>query len=1343
MGREIEFEKLRGSDNYNTWRFAMENFLALKEMSKCIMGREAVARTSTTEAVTADPNSPAETSASKLAGAKAYLVLHVETSIYVHIEKSATALDIWRTLKRMFEDKGLSRRIGLLRSLISTRLAETDGMQSYIDHIASTSSKLTGIGFGISDEWLGAIILAGLTEDYRPFIMGIEANGSTISSDIIITKLLDANQNSDGKESAFYTKKTFNSKSSKKIRKCFNCSSTQHLANACDKPKKPKVDKNEKNVDKSAKVAFMMGYLAENNEKKKDDWYLDSGASSHMTPHADLIAESGEVPCKQITAANGSKVQVNGTGDCLMDINKRHVLAKNVLHVPDLAVNLLSVFKIVSQGNTVLFDADGCTIRGKNGEVIAFCKPTNGVYKIKVTASAGKMCMISQENENDMLMWHRRLGHMSYGNMLKMRNGTATGVTFNNDCKKRIMECETCAVGKQTREPFERSISEASRILELVHSDLMGKMETQSIGRSRYAMTFIDDFSKKVFCYFLHSKDEAFETFMEFRKYVELQTDMKIKILRTDNGGEFTSNQFTKYLKRHGIQHQLTVPYTPQQNGVAERFNRTIVERTKCLLHEADLSKCYWAEAMNMAVYLINRSPSANLKNQTPEEVWSGKKVDLSNLKTFGCPVMVHIPSEKRTKLDPKSRKMIFVGYDLNVKGYRCADMNTRKVMVSRDVKFIESSVECVTSEMDLELEDISSESERSVYDSLSDSEGPSLSDSEGPSNRDDGETIEITDDSVVNEINELANELANASSNAINNSNDTVMEENDDPSDKNYKPSRNPQVSTSDRTLRFRNFFSHLAEEIDFALYTGEVFLDDEPKSVSEIKNRNDALEWNNAMKEEFDALIENETWNIVDLPKNARTIKTKWVFKLKRDSDGNIVRYKARLVAKGFTQRYGIDYGETYAPVVRYSTIRFLIAYTVRNNMNIHQMDAITAFLQGDVTENIYLDQPEGFNDGTKRVCKLNRALYGLKQASHEWNKKLDSKLRAFGLLKSKMDPCVYHNGKSDFIVAIYVDDFLIFYQDKKKLHQIQEFLCENFKMKDMGPARGCVGLRITQTTDGIDLDQQIYTKEILKRFGMENCAAIGTPSDTSIKLCANMGTSNDNDEDLESIPYQEAVGSLLYLVQGSRPDIAFAINDASRFNKNYTSAHWKAVKRIFRYLQNTINYRLSFTNTDKGDLVGYSDADWGSDTDSRRSCTGYVFLYANGAITWQSTRQSTVALSSTEAEYMALAAAVQEATWLKQLYYEIACEDHGPLIIRCDNTSTIKLAKSDGYRKRTKHIDIKYHYQREKIEGNLIKVEYLETSKMVADSLTKAVSKEKTIYCAGAMGLRANEH
>lgn len=383
--------------------------------------------------------------------------------------------------------------------------------------------------------------------------------------------------------------------------------------------------------------------------------------------------------------------------------------------------------------------------------------------------------------------------------------------------------------------------------------------------------------------------------------------------------------------------------------------------------------------------------------------------------------------------------------------------------------------------------------------------------------------------------------------------------------------------------------------------------------------------------------------------------------------------------------------------------------------------------------------MDQPEHYSDGTARVCRLNRSIYGLKQAGRQWNSKLDGALKTFGLKKSQLDPCIYYSGDLSVLIAIYVDDFLLFFKSKETLEEIKRYLNRTFKMKDLGTVSSCIGMRIKQFKDAIEIDQSGYVEQILVRFGMAESKPVRTPSDTSEKL--SIQTITPNDSLVGKVPFQEAVGSLLYLAQSTRPDIAFAVSDVSRFNSNHGSAQWKAVKRIFRYLRGTTNAKLRYTKSHDG-IVAYYDADWASEIDHRRSCSGYVVKLSNASICWMSKRQPIVALSSTEAEYIALSSTTCELIWLKQLADELDKNIAKTITVFCDNQSSIKLAESDAYRPRTKHIDIRYHHIRELIEAKVVNIKFVSTTQNAADALTKAVSAEKTNYCSNAMGLQFTE-
>lgn len=526
--------------------------------------------------------------------------------------------------------------------------------------------------------------------------------------------------------------------------------------------------------------------------------------------------------------------------------------------------------------------------------------------------------------------------------------------------------------------------------------------------------------------------------------------------------------------------------------------------------------------------------------------------------------------------------------------------------------------------------------------------------------------------------------------------------------------------------------------------MYSTDSFEEGDPTTVEEALNGNDGENWRIAMQEEYDALMENNTWVLTDLPANRKALNSRWIFKTKRNAAGDVTRYKARLVVKGCAQQKGVDFEETFSPVVRYSSIRYLIALAAKFDLEFEQMDAVTAFLQGDLDEEVYVVQPKEFKQGNQ-VCRLNKAIYGLKQASRQWNKKLDAAIKEVGLQQSRVDPCIYHRIQSGkmFFLAVYVDDILLFSNDGVTKKSVKEHLQKRFKMKDLGEATSCVGLHITRDRrEGkIFIEQSKYINEILSRFNMSDCKPVTTPYDPNQKLSVDMAPKSEMEiREMANVPYQAAVGSILYLTQGTRPDIAFAVNTVAKFCNNPGKAHWVAVKRIFRYLRGTANAKLVFSRSASSDLTGYCDADWASDPDERRSCTGYVFTLQGGAISWNCKRQPTVALSTTEAEYMALSSAIQEAMWLKQFQNELWVTKH-EISIFCDNKSAIDLACTDSYHARTKHIDIRHHFVREKVNTKEIVIKHLDTNEMIADGLTKGLFGTKHMFCTTKMGITLN--
>ena len=477
--------------------------------------------------------------------------------------------------------------------------------------------------------------------------------------------------------------------------------------------------------------------------------------------------------------------------------------------------------------------------------------------------------------------------------------------------------------------------------------------------------------------------------------------------------------------------------------------------------------------------------------------------------------------------------------------------------------------------------------------------------------------------------------------------------------------------------------------------------------------------------------SLHRNKVWALVEPPPNCKVIGSKWVFKRKVNANGEVERHKARLVAQGFSQKYGLDYEETFSPVVRFESIRSVIALGAQHKLQLHQMDMSTAFLNGELDEELYMQQPEGFVEEGKEhmVCYLKRSIYGLKQSPRCWNHVLDSKLREMKFKPTSGDPCLYvhtDQGGEMSLVAVYVDDLILGGRSGSKMTAVKRELSCRFEMKDLGALHHFLGIKLVQDllTGVIWIGQPSYVKKILQRYQMQECKPVNTPVTPDVKLVVAESPNNVCDQQM----YQTIVGSLLYLSTKTRPDIAYAVGSVARFCARPTQQHWVALKRILRYLKGTSNYGLSYKGDVGGEITGYSDADWAGNITDRKSTSGYVFMQAGAAISWKSRKQSCVALSTAEAEYIALSAAVQEALWLQQLTSDLFNTHAKAMTIFEDNQSTIALAKSQHTHGRTKHVDIKYHFIRDEVEAGQIKISYCPTEDMIGDMFTKGLAIQK---------------
>ena len=519
-----------------------------------------------------------------------------------------------------------------------------------------------------------------------------------------------------------------------------------------------------------------------------------------------------------------------------------------------------------------------------------------------------------------------------------------------------------------------------------------------------------------------------------------------------------------------------------------------------------------------------------------------------------------------------------------------------------------------------------------------------------------------------------------------------------------------------------------------DFLTY----LLENEPQTYKDAMSSPEASLWKEAINSEVESILQNHTWELVDLPHGCKPLGYKWIFKRKLKADGSIDKYKARLVIKGYRQKEGLDYFDTYSPVTRITSIRMLVAIAALYNLEIHQMDVKTAFLDGDLNEEIYIEQPEGFivPGQERKVCKLVKSLYGLKQAPKQWHVKFDNVMMSNGFKINECDKCVYvqNTNKGYVIVCLYVDDMLIIGSDIGMINATKKMLNKQFDMKDMGVADVILGIKITRTSEGYNLSQAHYIEKILEKFSKDDEHIAKTPVDMTVHLAKNIG------ESMSQIEYARIIGSLMYVMNCTRPDIAYAVSKLSRYTSNPGVDHWKAIVRVLRYLRYTQTYSLHYTKY-PAVLEGYSAANWISDTKDSKSTSGYVFTLGGAAVSWKSSKQTCIARSTMESEFIALDKTGEEAEWLRHFLEDIPMwpKPVPAICIHCDSQSAIARAQNNMYNGKSRHIRRRHNTVKHLLSSGIISIDYIKSKDNIADPLTKGLTREQVHNSSRGMGLK----
>lgn len=1351
--KEFKIIKL-DRENYVVWKWQFTNVLKAKGLEGTLL---------------------AESNGDQAKQALALLGSALSEENILKIINCTTFYTSWKAIESCYENKTTYEPQSLYRRLNSLKIQTASEVSQGISQIRGIIAQLKNLGENVSDNCQIGAILSALPSSFDIFVT-VWKNSADKNVDGLVSKLLaeasDQTSKSNEDATALAAKGKRKDKKDFDRNQCRYCREKGHWIKDCPNLKTPydpsrgrkknqsanQKDKNEKdNKDEDPFTMLARSCKVSNGKVFQDDiWVADSGCTNHMSPFkhlfTNLTMNNGGIGA--VYLADDSSMKVEGKGEILL----KNCKLTNVIYVPELGQNLFSISAAASLGVTHVGLKDKITFyRNKKEVFTAFLR--NNLYLIKLDALNVQR---GSANAATLRQWHARFGHVSTEAIKWMeKHKIVEGLEIVTNHQDK---CEDCKLNKCTRANHpSRTSAKANVAGNVLHLDTAGPSSVPSRANSKYFVLCKDEASQYRQVAFVQTKDQISNKVKEFISKAMLETGNPVLKIITDNGSEFVNKNLSKFLEEKGILHERSVPYTPAQNGYIERDIRTIKEAAKTMLNSSSMEKNLWPDAISCAIYTLNRVVNATNKMNTPYESWFKTKPNVKNIRVFGEVVVLRKPeSQVDTSWDQKGSKGIFIGYTERFNTYRILQLDNNRITITCDVVFLNRMFNGKEIPKEDPVEDFwtSANTPMCVDENYVNVSRPRSIDNHGQSEEIDldtsfesVDTVEVRQERPLPpvpssqhevppqqptaqvQIQQVAPaELTNSEIQAFVNTykNQEINISQGDTTTKLLVG----DIVWSGNTRRWKNGKTghFLAKDTIRSIYDcvtrrsratvakamlASVVI---PKNFEEAISSEFSEQWKEAMEDEMNSMIKNQVFETIsEKYATKKPVGSRWVYTVKYKKNNEIDKFKARIVAKGYSQIYGVDYLETYCSVVQVMTTRLVLSYAAKENLYMRQFDIKTAFLYGRLNEEIFMTPPEGFSQ-PNTLWKLQRSLYGLKQSPRMWNEKFSSFMKNSGLEMSKYDNSVFYQMEPLLIIIVYVDDGLIFARDESSIVKMLEKLKDKFEMREMD-VNVYRGIEIVKQEDGIFVHQAKYTQKILEVFNMSNAKQASNPA---IDL-------NDEEIPLEpDKPYRNAVGSLAYLADTTRPDIAFAVNQLARKMAAPSENDWKRVKQVFRYLVGTINMGIKYQRNVKDQrLVGYSDSDFAGNKATSKSTTGYVIMFNEAPFHWKTQLQRHVTLSSTEAEVIALCALSKELAWIRRMLIELNMLKEGDCaVIMCDNQSALKIVTSEKATARTRHLRAQDAYVREQILEEELELYHVKSELQQADLLTKITPTGKFI-------------